>query len=104
MPDLPDFSLEENDCNELFITQTSRNDVVVGVHEVQSSCEGVALITFNPWGVVQVKIHRFSAREMLLFQVKGGQGHHAAHNASPVKMDFFHSLCPGVIVSSIVCN
>ena len=38
MSDLPAFSLEENGCNELFITQTSSN-VVVGVHEVQSSCE-----------------------------------------------------------------
>ena len=39
MSDLPAFSLGENDCNELFITQTSRNDVGIGVHEVQSSCE-----------------------------------------------------------------
>ena len=39
MSDLPAFFLEENDCNELFITQTSRNDVEIGVHEVQSSCE-----------------------------------------------------------------
>ena len=44
----------------------------------------MALVTFNPWGVVQVKIHRIIAREMLLFRVKGGQGHHAAHNAPPV--------------------
>ena len=35
---------------------------------------GMAFVTFNPWGVVQVKIHRISAREMLLFKVKGGQG------------------------------
>ena len=32
---------------------------------------GMALVTFNPWGVVQVKINRISTREMLLFQVKG---------------------------------
>ena len=65
---------------------------------------GMALVTFNPGGVVQIKINRFSAREMLLLQVKRGQGHHAADNAPPVKMDFFHGLCPGVIVSSIVCH
>ena len=64
----------------------------------------MALITFNPWGVVQVKIHRIGAREMLLFQVKGGQGHHAAHNAPPVKMGFFHCLCLGVILASIVSH
>ena len=28
----------------------------------------------------------------------GGQGHHAVHNVSPVKMDFTHDLCPGVIL------
>ena len=59
---------------------------------------GMAFVTFNLWGVVQVKIHRISAREMLLFKVKGGKGHHAADNAPPVKMDFFHGLCPGVIL------
>ena len=32
---------------------------------------GMEFVTFNPWGVVQVKIHRISAREMLLFKVKG---------------------------------
>ena len=65
---------------------------------------GMAIVTFNPGGVVQIKINRFSAREMLLFQVKGGQGHHAADNAPPVKMDFFHGLCPGVILISIFCH
>ena len=59
---------------------------------------GMAFVTFNPWGVVQVKIHRISAREMLLFKVKEGQGHHAADNAPPVKINFFHGLCPGVIL------
>ena len=46
---------------------------------------GMALVTFNPGGVVQIKINRFSAREMLLLQVKRGKGHHAADNAPPVK-------------------
>ena len=65
---------------------------------------GMALVTFNPRGVVQIKINRFSPREVLLFQMKRGKGHHAAHNAPPVKMDFFHCLCPGVILASIVCH
>ena len=35
---------------------------------------------------------------------EGGQGHHAAHNAPPVKMGFFHCLCLGVILASIVSH
>ena len=31
---------------------------------------GIVLVTFNPGGVVQIKINKFSAREVLLFQVK----------------------------------
>ena len=58
----------------------------------------MAFVTFNPGGVIQIEINRFIPREMLLFQVKRGQGHQAAYNASPVKMDFFHGLCPGVIL------
>ena len=65
---------------------------------------GMALVTFNPRGVVQIKIDRFSPREVLLFKMKGGKGHHAAHNAPPVKMDFFHGLYPGIILASIVCH
>ena len=65
---------------------------------------GMAFVTFNPGGIVQIKVNRFSAREVLLFQVNGGQGQHAAYNASPVKMDFFHGLCPGVILISIFCH
>ena len=57
----------------------------------------MAFVTFNPGGVIQIKINRFSPREVLLFQVKRGQGHHAADNASPVKVNFFHCLYPGVI-------
>ena len=65
---------------------------------------GMALVTFNPGGVVQIKINRFSAREVLWGQVKGGQGYHAADNAPPVKMNFFHGLCSGVILISIFCH
>ena len=31
----------------------------------------MALVTFNPRGIVQIKINRFSPREVLLFQMKG---------------------------------
>ena len=36
---------------------------------------GVAFVTFNPRGIIQVKIHRLSAREMLVLQnaVERGQ-------------------------------
>ena len=64
---------------------------------------GVALVTFNPRGIVQIKIKRFSPREVLLFQMKGGKGHHGAHNAFPVKMGLFYCLCPGVVLAFIVC-
>ena len=50
----------------------------------------MAFVTFNPAGVIQIKINRFSPREMLLFQVKGVQGHHAADNASPVALKSSH--------------
>ena len=53
----------------------------------------MALVTFNPRGIVQIKINRFSPREVLLFQMKGGKGHHAAHNAPPVKKWTSSSAC-----------
>ena len=34
----------------------------------------MALVPFNPWGVIQMKIYRFSAREVLLFEVEGERG------------------------------
>ena len=64
----------------------------------------VTFVIFNPGGIINVKINIFSPREMLLFQVKRGQGQLAAYNASPVKVDFFHDLCFGVILVSIISH
>ena len=61
----------------------------------------MAIVTFYPGGIINAKIEGFSPREIPLFQVKGGQGQHAAYNASPVKVDFFHGLYPGVILCGI---
>ena len=65
----------------------------------------MALVTFNPWGVVPVKIQN-QCQGDAVDQGEGGQGHHAADNAPPVKMNFFMSYalgsyCVGSALSAI---
>ena len=63
---------------------------------------GVAFVTFNPWGIIQVKIHRLSAREMLVLQMLWREGNHTANNTSPVKICFLKSLPPGIVLSWVM--
>ena len=67
---------------------------------------GMALVTFNPGGVINVKINRFSPREMLLFQVKGDRAtvQHTMHLQSKLTSSMACALgsnCIGSALSAI---
>ena len=55
---------------------------------------GMAFVTFNPEGVIQIKINRFSPREMLLFHVKGGQGPPCSRQCISSQSEFLPLLVP----------
>ena len=55
---------------------------------------GMAFVTFNPGGVIQIKIHRFSPQEMLLFQMKGVTGPPCSRQCISSQSEFLPLLVP----------
>ena len=65
---------------------------------------GVAFVTFNPRGTINVIIDTISASKVLKLQMLWGESNNATHNSSIVEVDFFHCLIPCIIHSWVMIS